>query len=188
MCGMPLDDNNFKRPIDINDPNDDFEIRLVESGHISADVLALRKGTSSYEPESDLHYTLRHIPNHYAALDAMGRWRLKHPRPLRPDFLSADCYYERAFTFRPEDPKLRVGYAIYLHRAKRYEDARQQYVKAEELGGDSAELFYNRGLLEVELGNIEVAKQYARKAYSLGYPLPGLRRQLDAAEAKAKKQ
>jgi hypothetical protein len=33
----------------------------------------------------------------------------------------------------------------------------------------------------LDLGQKDAALEYARKAYGMGYPLPGLRRKLDAA-------
>lgn len=186
VCSRRLDDNNFKRPIDFNSPTDAPEIKLVNDGHFNDDVFALRKGTSSYTPEHDLDYALRHVPNHYGALDAMGRWRLKHP-PSASRYQTADCYFERALLFRPEDPQLHFLYALYLQRAKQHSQARAEYAKAEELGGDDAELYYNRGLLEFDTGNRELARQYAEKAYARGYPLPGLRRKLEAADGPSKK-
>jgi len=44
--------------------------------------------------------------------------------------------------------------------------------------GRSAEIQYNLGLVLLELGDIEEAQIAARKAYELGYPLPGLRNKL----------
>jgi hypothetical protein len=42
-------------------------------------------------------------------------------------------------------------------------------------GGTSAEVQYNLGLINLELGNTEGARANARTAYALGYPLPGLK-------------
>jgi tetratricopeptide (TPR) repeat protein len=40
--------------------------------------------------------------------------------------------------------------------------------------GDSAEILYTLGLLNLEAGNVDAAVTCARKAYAMGYPLPGL--------------
>jgi tetratricopeptide (TPR) repeat protein len=45
-------------------------------------------------------------------------------------------------------------------------------------GGESAEVQYNLGLLNLEAGNVDAAVENARRAYELGYPLPGLRNKL----------
>jgi tetratricopeptide (TPR) repeat protein len=44
--------------------------------------------------------------------------------------------------------------------------------------GQSAEITYNLGLLQVEAGKLDAAVESARRAYELGYPLPGLRNKL----------
>jgi tetratricopeptide (TPR) repeat protein len=47
--------------------------------------------------------------------------------------------------------------------------------------GESAEVHYSLGLLYLEEGDIGAAQEHARVAYSLGHPLPGLRRKLAAS-------
>jgi tetratricopeptide (TPR) repeat protein len=49
--------------------------------------------------------------------------------------------------------------------------------------GQSAEVLYNLGLVELELGDTQSATAHARQAYALGYPLPGLKKKLQAAGA-----
>ena len=46
-------------------------------------------------------------------------------------------------------------------------------------GGQSAEIHYFLGLLLIETGDLDSAVVHARKAYSLGYPLPGLMAKLE---------
>jgi hypothetical protein len=48
-------------------------------------------------------------------------------------------------------------------------------------------LFYNRGLLELEMGNVGTARRYADRAYELGYPLSGLKNLLNATKSAEKK-
>lgn len=45
--------------------------------------------------------------------------------------------------------------------------------------GDSAEIHYFLGLLLVEENKIDEAVLHARRAYELGYPLPGLMAKLE---------
>lgn len=179
LCGGPLEANNFRRPIDINSLEDRDKIFLVERAHFTPPVEALIKGSTSRLP-GDIHYTLRHIPNHYRALSSMAKYQLRHT--VQSDrYWTMDCYFERAFAFRPKDAKIHHLYGTYLHRAKRVSDARQQYEVAEALGLDSVELYYNRGLLEFEAGNLEESARYASRAYAGGYPLPALRDKLRKA-------
>ena len=62
-------------------------------------------------------------------------------------------------------------------------EAKDEYLIALELQPDYAEAHYNLGLLYVKQKEFELAVQSARKAYDLGFPLQGLRRQLDRAGA-----
>lgn len=179
LCGGPLDQNNFRRPIDVNDPADQGKVNLVVKLHFTPEVAALISGSTSKLP-GDIHYTLRHIPNHYGALDAMARFQLQHPGESE-HYFTADCYFQRAFAFRPKDPRLYMLYGTYLHRAKRYDEAVAAYAHAEELGMTSPELYYNRGLLEFQRGSLDKAAAYAAKAYAGGYPLPALRDKLAKA-------
>ncbi len=179
LCGGPLDANNFNRPIDVNNPADHRQVQLVVKYHFTPEVAALIRGSTSALP-GDIHYTLRHIPNHYGALDSMARYQLQNPVESHR-YLTVDCYFERAFAFRPKDGRLYMLYGTYLHRAKRYDQAATAYARAEELGLDSPELYYNRGLLEFQRDNLDEAAAYAAKAYAGGYPLPALRNKLDKA-------
>jgi hypothetical protein len=176
LCGGPLDQNNFRRPIDFNDPADQSKVDIVVKHHFTPEVAALIRGSTGKLP-NDIHYTLRHIPNHYAALDSMVRYQLQNPAES-DRYFTVDCYFERAFAFRPKDAQLYMLYGTYLHRAKRYDQAAALYKHAEELGLDSAELYYNRGLLEFQRDNLDDAANYAAKAYAGGYPLPALRNKL----------
>ena len=185
-CDMDVTDNTFRRGLDINDMSDEVRanIRTVEQYHFTADVAALRKGITTELP-GDIEYTLRYIPNHYAALMSYAKWELEHPGAAASQPRSIDCYFQRAVGFQPSDTRLHALYGVVLHRARRYSEARKEYQAAEEMGLESAELFYNRGLLELDTGNVDVARAYAEKAYALGYPLPGLRTRLKRAGAAA---
>ena len=176
LCGGPLDANNFRRPIDFNDPADKVKINLVVKHHFTPEVAALIHGSTAELP-GDINYTLRHIPNHYGALESMARFQLQKPGES-DRYLTVDCYFERAFAFRPKDGRLYMLFGTYLHRAKRYDQALAMYTRAEELGLDTSELYYNRGLLEFQRDNLDQAATYAAKAYAGGYPLPGLRDKL----------
>ena len=57
----------------------------------------------------------------------------------------------------------------------------QQLNEAHRLAPESAEIQYNLGLTLLSLGEVDAAARHAHDAYALGYPLPGLRRKLEAA-------
>lgn len=179
LCGAPLDQNAFGRPIDGQDPTEATNVHTVVRRHFTPEVQQLQRGNTTTNPADDIHYTLRQIPNHYGALRSMSEYQLKVPYGRRAvRYWSMDCYFERATTFRPGDGNLYVLYGAYLHRAKRFEDAQANYRKASELGADSPELFYNWGLTEFALKNYDEAARLAGLAYGGGYPMPGLRKKL----------
>lgn len=169
---------------DINDPASAVVRGTVESNHFIPSVENLTKGQTAPLPR-DIAFVLNAFPNHYRALASMARWQLANKLPSDPEsrVWTADCYFSRAMTFRPKDSLVRLLYGVYLHRAKRWAEADTQYATAEQLGNTSADLYYNWGLLEVDRNNLEKAKEYANKAYALGYPLPGLKHRLKRALA-----
>jgi len=178
LCGGPLDANNFSRPVDYTDTaRDANNVNLVERYHFSSKVEGLVAGDTAPLP-MDIDYVLRQVPNHYRALSAMAKWQLRNARPPTAAYQTVDCYFERAFSFRPEDGNLYLLYAIYLHQKKDFSHALENYKRAETLQGGGAELYYNVGLLYFDTGDYSQARAYAQKAYELGYPLPGLRNKL----------
>ena len=88
LCGGPLDDNNFNRPLDYTSDRDKYgfgegrtnKLALVEDHHFNADVEMLIDGINGPLP-GDIHYTLKHFPNHYRALHTMAKWHLQNPNP-----------------------------------------------------------------------------------------------------------
>src|SRR5262249_11944310 len=147
------------------------------------EVESLVKGSTAPLP-MDIDYTLRQIPNHYRALSAIARWDLDHPRKPDAKYYTVECYFQRAFAFRPDDPMPYFMYGVYLHRKKSYDIALQYYRKANTLGMNNSEFDYNMGLLYLDMNDIKQAQAYADKAYSQGYPLAGLRNRLERAGSK----
>jgi uncharacterized protein (TIGR02996 family) len=181
---VPID-----KSADILDLNDRFaapRVNIVETNHFIPVVEQLIRGQTAPLPR-DIAFVLRNIPNHYRALNAMSRWQATNKIPDDPDvsapIWSAGCYYQRAIDWRPTDYRLRLMYANHLQKHKRYAEARAQFVRVEAMGFESADVYYNRGLLELDAGDLKAAQAFADKAYALGYPLPGLRNRLDRALA-----
>jgi tetratricopeptide (TPR) repeat protein len=169
---------------DLRDPTNAILLGTVERNHFTPDVEQLRKGFTAPLPR-DIAFVLRQFPNHYRALYAMATWQLRNKGPLDAEnnIWSADCYFQRAIAFRPEDWKVHFIYGIYLHKAHRLPEAEAAYDAAEAAGATGADYYYNRGLLEVDLGHLDRAEEYARSAYAAGHPLPGLREKLAHARA-----
>ena len=80
------------------------------------------------------------------------------------------------------NPKLESAYsikALILRQKGSLKDAVETLrAGLDALDGQSAELCYFLGLTYIDLGQVDLAKEYADKAYALGYPLPGLRNRL----------
>lgn len=168
--------------LDINNPEDAGAIRGVERNHFNAKVENLVSGMTAPLPV-DIDFLLRRAPNHHRALIAMAKWQSSNvlAGSVRNRVLDMSCYFQRALAFRPDDAYIYLLQGTYQHRAGQKASALEAYKKAEELGLQSGDLFYNRGLLEFDLGDVEAARVYAERAYALGYPLPGLRLKLETA-------
>lgn len=151
---------------------------IVEAGHFNADVENLIRGMTGSVGD-DLDYTLRAFPNHARALWAMARLHLRERTKKLPNArYSIDCWFDRAIRMNSTDATTRYVYGMYLHRAGEFEGAMQNYSTSLRLNSNNPELHYNIGLLHLELGNLDEAKDHAVMAYELGFPLPGLRNKL----------
>ncbi len=163
------------------------KLHIVENAHFTAPVRQLQRGESTSDPMDDIAYTLRKWPNHHEALYAMVRYHLirraetgRGPVGWRSlhSHRSAECWLQRAETFAPKDPTVRMIYGLYDHKTGNPASALQRYERAIEVAPNSAEAHYNIGLVYTDLKRFEDARKHAYVAYSLGYPLPGLKRKL----------
>lgn len=151
---------------------------IVEQYHFTSAVETLKAGASG-NLALDIDYTLRAFPNHPRALWAMARLQLRDGYSPSAHYFSADCYFERALRWRPEDPAVWMIYGMYLHRKKDTDGALEKFTRGLELQPDNLELHYDIGLVYAERGQYEEARKHAKIAYDGGYPLPGLRRILE---------
>jgi tetratricopeptide (TPR) repeat protein len=174
---------NAYGPFDYSDPLDKADkLNIVERYHFTAQVENLVAGQSG-ALVMDIDYTLRAFPNHARALWAMARYQMAMGRAWSPSdhFYSMDCYFDRAERWRPGDATVWMIHGMYLAKQGRNRDAVEQYERALALQSDSPEINYNAGLNFVELKQFDRARETANKAYSQGYPLPGLRNMLKRA-------
>lgn len=156
----------------------------IEGNHFNRDVRTLRKGQSSVYVGNDLHFVLHRFPNHHPALDAMMRLGAKERKerpPGTPE--TVECYLYRATVFAPEDAIAKTLYGIYLLKLDKRKKALEQLTKAHELSPDERNIHYNLGLLHFREKNYEKAKVHAKRAYELGFPLEGLKKQLQSVGA-----
>ncbi len=177
FCGDVF--TNAIGPFDYLNPDDRTRTKtagvpVVENYHFTPDVEGFRLTPNRLM--GDLGYTLRAVPNHHRALNAIARYDIE--RGIPPNERSAQCWFDRALRFRPEDGTVWQVYGNWLSRKNRAEDAIKAYTRAKEINPDSAEVHYNIGLLYLRMGQLEKARESARLAYEGNYPLPGLRRKL----------
>jgi tetratricopeptide (TPR) repeat protein len=85
----------------------------------------------------------------------------------------------RSIKARPDALDAYVMLAVIYRNQKRLDEALAVMQQADQVqGGQSSEVQYTLGLINLELGNLDAAEQNAKVAYSKGYPLPGLRDRL----------
>jgi tetratricopeptide (TPR) repeat protein len=166
---------------DYADPAARQRLDTVERFHFTPKVERLIQGESGYLG-GDIGYTLEHFANHPRALSAMARLALreKTARPKGANF-SVDCYFDRAIRFKPDDARVRAVFGGYLLAIKQESSALEQLEQAARLEPNNASNHYNLGLLYVRQKQYDKAREAAQQAYSLGFPLPGLRTKLQAA-------
>lgn len=181
-CGMNLRPPGQYGPFDYRTVSPEIR-HTVEDFHFTPGVESATQGATGVLG-ADLDYTLRAFPNNPRALMTVARLskKLKTERPpgLR---WPAECYYERAIRFAPDDPMPHVMYAHYLNERKRSAEVRAQLDEATRLRGDPSyfDLDYNIGLLYLDIGVYDKSLEAAKRAYALGAPLPALERKLKAA-------
>jgi tetratricopeptide (TPR) repeat protein len=152
---------------------------IVEMAHFSHENELLIRGTSTPKPGPDLDYTLRAFPNHARALKSMVdlRFRDKDNPPYGMRY-TAECWFNRAIRFAPDDGQVRMVYGIFLLRNGEKADAVQQLEIARASGLASANFQYNLGLAYFQVGDYEKARSQAYKAKELGFELEGLKNML----------
>lgn len=180
-CGTPARTDGGYGPYDYTDPTHYREkLPVVNNYHFSPRVENLIGGQNDNVASAggDLSYTLMAFPNHHRALAAMVRLSMKEnkPKPYGSKY-SIECWLDRAIQWRPQDGTVRMVYGNYLAspKIKRYKEAIPHYDLAESLLKNNPNLFYNMGLLYFNLKDYPKARSYAKKAYTGGFPLAGLK-------------
>lgn len=144
--------------------------------HTGPAIERLQKGELTRQVIADLDFTFKRWPNHLQALNALVAYYTGGGKQF--EFLPAECYLQRAISFAPNDPGVWQTVGIYFYRLDRLELAREALERALELSPGSVEAHYNLGLVFVKLKDLPKATEHADAAYAGGYPLPGLRRQV----------
>ena len=152
-------------------------VPIVNKHHFTPSVENLTAGISSANPLDDLDFVLRAVPNHHRALNAVVRYELERGG-TPPQYRSVECWFDRAFRFRPDDGAVWLIYGNYKSRKKQWDEAIKSYTRAKSLMPDNVEIDYNLGLLYLNTGDYAKAAEHAKVAYAQGYPLQGLKRKL----------
>lgn len=98
------------------------------------------------------------------------------------DFVRATQSLDWAIRTHPGVPQSYLMKASLLRRSGRVNEALEVLLAGDEAsGGVSAEIHNALGFAYLNAADYEKAREHARKAYALGFPLPGLRDQLAAA-------
>jgi len=158
----------------------------VDSNHFTPEVESFQGhnkcGGNGCSVAGDIDYTLRAFPNHHRALAAMAKYHIRGFDKTRTKMrYSAACYFDRAIRFTPQDATIHMIYGYYLSRIDQLKEALEQYDYALSLVPNTAEVHYNLGLLYTDIRDYPRARMHARRAYELGFPLPGLRSKLERA-------
>lgn len=154
---------------------------LVENAHFEPKTENLIAGTSG-KLGPDFDYTLGKFPNHARALLALiplsRRWpdprAIELPKPV-------ECYFERAIRFAKDDLVVRMIYARWLDDQKRRADALKQLDFVSQQGKDNPVTLRSLGLIAIEMGEFDRARQYAWALEELVPGTPALRDALQKA-------
>jgi len=167
------------------------QLEIVERFHFHREVEFARAGAKR-PLGGDLDYTLRASPNHHRALAVVSNLELAIQKkeghvsrtsgPMKGAQYSAACYFDRAIRFAPDDGMVHMVYGMYLAKAGNNRQALEQMQLAEKLEQNNANLHYNLGLLYFDLKDYDNALMHAKKAYGLGFTLPGLRQKLQSVK------
>jgi len=158
---------------------DKGNLPIVEGAHFTEEVERGLHGNTATEIGGDLDYTLRAFPNHHRALATLANVSLRDKALKLPQMkYPAECYFMRAVQFAPTDAIVRGLYGSYLYSHGMQDQALVQYKEAISLDPDSPMLNYNIGLAYLKKNDFPRALEHAHKAYTQGYPLPGLKNQL----------
>ena len=164
------------------------QLEIVERFHFGPDI-EFPSVNRKLPLGAPLDYTLHASPNHHRALAAIAKLELRlkaqsHGHVSRKEGLmkgadyAVPCYFDRALRFAPDDGMVRVIYAQYLLQSGDKANAMKQIEIARKLDDNDANMQYNLGLLLFDVKDYDNAAIHAKKAYGLGWELPGLREKL----------
>jgi len=130
-----------------------------------------------YLAEDEFNYATKHCPSTdpFSANVATQIAMVYAAQGRAADATSA---LKRAVSTHPDYDGAYIAQSILLKKAGDVAESRQVLLQGVEATGGTAELHYALGLSYFESKDYEAAREHARKAYALGYPIPGLRDRL----------
>lgn len=174
---------------DFLDPSKAWNVNDLNTNHCDANVRSL-KGSARHgvrhQIMNDIDFTLAHMPNHHPCLMAVVRYQAKKGYPFFPAerrFPSAECYLRNAQYLFPDDFFLWSLLGVNHYHQGKYDAAVKAFLTVLEKQPRNAEVLYNLGLTYFAQKDYTKSEEAARKAYQLGFPLPGLKRKLRAVGA-----
>lgn len=173
---------NIKEDIVVTDYRDRstpqlrWNIQDNMAAHLQPAMERMANGEYSRRVMADINWTLLRYPNHQVGLDALIKYALAGGQIY--EFYSPDCYLELAQTYYPDDDKVALARGYYFWKIGEASQAKDAYENASRINPASSSANYNLGLIYFEEKKYIEASRYASIAYSLGYPLSGLREKL----------
>lgn len=183
VCGNLKADAHGYGPWNYNDMwARKHKIPLVTQYHFTPAVEKLEHGNTGTLGH-DLDYTLRRIPNHHRALYSMLSLAIRDKtKTPRDSSYTMQCWFQRAETFAPKDGIVWMLQGMYQNKLGDRRQAIALMRKGAEIEPNNANIHYNLGLLYADAKEYGKAREQAHLAYQKGFPLPGLKQKLSAAD------
>lgn len=151
-------------------------IRNLDHYHADLAERELARGSPNQRARADLNFALTGSPNHLRALKMLVQYDLMGGKVW--EFPQTACYFSWARQFAPDDAQAHIVAGYYFWKTGDKERAEGWWRHALEIDPKSADANYNLGLLAFQSRKYDQAERFAKAAYALGYPLPGLRNEL----------
>jgi hypothetical protein len=150
---------------------------LLSRAQTEVDPVVKRRQLDHARRETEYTFT-KTPPGHY--FFPLAAIQMAYIRYEQGNHSDAIRLLDSVIDAHPEDPTPYSAKAIIHFRKGEFHLARQVLIEGNaRTDGGSSEIHYNLGLVLLEVNEPALAAQHAKKAYELGYPLPGLRQRLE---------
>lgn len=128
---------------------------------------------------SEIDYTFRKILPDFPLYSEMAAYLAQAYFEIDETEKALDIL-KNATNLKPKQPAAYIAYAEILMKSGKNQEALQILLAGQKKATESAEMHYFLGHVYLRLNQFEEARNHAKRAYALGYPLPGLKRMLQA--------